>query len=183
MQIIPSNNFSEYGMGEHVSILGDVYSFGILLLEIFTGKRPTDKQFQDNLTLHNFIKMQLPNRAMEILDNSALCEVTGISKTWLEGWRNLTSEEQESLICILRIGVVCSADFPQVRMSMDQVYKELSVIRDSFLCTRLNEQQRLPLSNRQFFSFVQFLNASIQGIQVKAILTPVFYFCRSIEYA
>lgn len=64
MNVIQTINFSEYGMGERVSIMGDVYSFGILLLEIFTGKKPTDKLFQENLNLHHFVKITLPDRAM-----------------------------------------------------------------------------------------------------------------------
>ncbi|KAL2553478.1 Leucine-rich repeat protein kinase family protein [Forsythia ovata] len=128
-------------MGGRVSILGDVYSFGILLLEIFTGKRPTDKLFQEDLNLHHFVKMALPERAMEILDNSALCEeVTGKAKTWHEGWRNLTIEQQECLICVLQIAVACSADLPQDRMTMCQVDREVSMIMDSFLHTGLSSQ-------------------------------------------
>ncbi|KAL7176587.1 hypothetical protein ACSBR2_030010 [Camellia fascicularis] len=57
----------EYDKGDMASILGDVYSFGILLLEMFTGKRPTDAMFKDHLNLHNFVKNALPDPVMEIV--------------------------------------------------------------------------------------------------------------------
>ncbi|XP_043694080.1 probable LRR receptor-like serine/threonine-protein kinase At3g47570 [Telopea speciosissima] len=46
----------EYGMGGRATIQGDVFSYGILLLEIFIEKRPTDQMFKDDLNLHNFAK-------------------------------------------------------------------------------------------------------------------------------
>ncbi|XP_058110878.1 probable LRR receptor-like serine/threonine-protein kinase At3g47570 [Magnolia sinica] len=42
----------EYGMGGNVSTSGDVYSYGILLLGLFAGKRPTEDMFKDGLSLH-----------------------------------------------------------------------------------------------------------------------------------
>ncbi|XP_043725936.1 probable LRR receptor-like serine/threonine-protein kinase At3g47570 [Telopea speciosissima] len=50
----------KYGIGGRATIQGDMFSYGILLLEMFTGKRPTDKMFTDNLNLHNFVKAALP---------------------------------------------------------------------------------------------------------------------------
>ncbi|KAG8378638.1 hypothetical protein BUALT_Bualt07G0006200 [Buddleja alternifolia] len=141
----------EYGMGVQVSILGDVYSFGILLLEIFTGKRPTDDDISpENSSLHHFVKMGLPERVTEMLDNSALCgEVTGNAETWNESWKYLTNEQKESLIYILQIGVSCSFESPKDRMSMRQVYKELLMIKDLFLGTGFNEEHKLlSLRNR-----------------------------------
>ena len=38
----------------------DVYSFGILLLEMFTEKSPTDEMFKDSLNIHNFVRTDVP---------------------------------------------------------------------------------------------------------------------------
>ncbi|TKW40303.1 hypothetical protein SEVIR_1G237162v4 [Setaria viridis] len=41
----------DYGQSVHASTPGDVYSFGIVLLEMLIGKRPTDFMFSALLTL------------------------------------------------------------------------------------------------------------------------------------
>ncbi|GFS37765.1 leucine-rich repeat protein kinase family protein [Actinidia rufa] len=58
----------EYGMGSEASTYGDVYSYGILLLEMFTGKRPTDDMFKGDLNLHNFAEIAFPETVGEIAD-------------------------------------------------------------------------------------------------------------------
>ncbi|XP_017984238.1 PREDICTED: probable LRR receptor-like serine/threonine-protein kinase At3g47570 [Theobroma cacao] len=62
----------EYAVGGAVSTYGDVYSYGILLLEMFTGRRPTDDIFKDGSNLHNFAKKAIPEQVMEILDPTML---------------------------------------------------------------------------------------------------------------
>ncbi|KAK1394290.1 hypothetical protein POM88_013346 [Heracleum sosnowskyi] len=70
----------EYGMGSDISIQGDVYSFGILLLELFTGRRPTDEVFRDGMNLHNFVNMAVGDQVMVVVDQSALYREEGITK-------------------------------------------------------------------------------------------------------
>ena len=61
-------------MGSDVSTYGDVCSFGILLLEMFTGKRPTNNMFKDRLNLHNNAEMALPGRVLEVIEPILLRE-------------------------------------------------------------------------------------------------------------
>ncbi|KAB1215793.1 hypothetical protein CJ030_MR4G010901 [Morella rubra] len=57
----------EYGLGNEVSTYGDVYSYGVLLLEMFTGRKPTDNMFKDGFTLHDFAKAGLQEQVIDIL--------------------------------------------------------------------------------------------------------------------
>ncbi|XP_008223897.1 PREDICTED: probable LRR receptor-like serine/threonine-protein kinase At3g47570 [Prunus mume] len=110
----------EYGMGSEVSISGDVYSFGILLLEMFTGKRPTDDMFSANLNLHTYVKMAFPDRIRKIADSQVLQE--GVDETLKE----------ECLSSIFRIGIACSAESPTDRLkNINDVVSELRSIRKS----------------------------------------------------
>ncbi|KAK4362691.1 hypothetical protein RND71_017932 [Anisodus tanguticus] len=118
---LPNLGNLEYGMGAKLSVLGDIYSFGILTLEIFTGKRPTYTCFQESLSLHHFEKRALPKGVMELLDRTTLdCEMPGKAENGEECWANLNKEQVECLVDILEIGVACSAESPRDRLTMRQ---------------------------------------------------------------
>ncbi|GKV21213.1 hypothetical protein SLEP1_g31210 [Rubroshorea leprosula] len=61
-------SFLQYGMGSEVSISGDIYSYWILVLEMMTGKKPTDNLFQGGFNLHHYARMTLPDQIVEIVD-------------------------------------------------------------------------------------------------------------------
>ncbi|CAM8949316.1 unnamed protein product [Rhodiola kirilowii] len=72
----------EYGMSGNVSRQGDMYSYGILLLEMITGKKPTDKIFKDSLNLHNFCKLALSESTFtDVLDPCLLTELYAIANS------------------------------------------------------------------------------------------------------
>ncbi|CAL1385250.1 unnamed protein product [Linum trigynum] len=114
----------EYGMGNEVSTSGDVYSYGMLLLELFTGRRPTDEMFEDGLNLNLHAKVDSWEEANEILDVFLLDE---IEETMIYAARNTIV--QECVLSILRLGVVASAESPEQRMSISDVAVELLGIK------------------------------------------------------
>ncbi|XP_073012942.1 receptor kinase-like protein Xa21 [Typha latifolia] len=67
----------EYGMANKVSTSGDIYSYGILLLEMFTGKRPIDESFKDGLSLRMYVEMAQANQVIDIVDRDMLEEQNG----------------------------------------------------------------------------------------------------------
>ncbi|MBA0813905.1 hypothetical protein Gohar_027723, partial [Gossypium harknessii] len=124
----------EYGMGSELSIKGDVYSYGILLLEMFTGKRPTDERFKEGLSLHNFVKVAFPERVIEIVDPLLVQEK--VKQGTLNGKLLGDDRHFQCLISIFEIGLTCSAELPSERMHMSDVVTKLSFVRDKLCPTR-----------------------------------------------
>ncbi|TYH74836.1 hypothetical protein ES332_D05G431000v1 [Gossypium tomentosum] len=138
---IISPNGLKYGMGSELSTKGDVYSYGILLLEIFTGKRPTDEMFKEGLNLHNFVKAALPEQVFEIIDPILLQDqVTRetIAESSLNGINQGNNKHLRCLNSILKIGLTCSAESPSERFDMSDVVTKLCSIRDMLYSTRLH---------------------------------------------
>ena len=131
---------AEYGMGNEVSTFGDIYSYGILLLEMFTGKRPTDNIFKDNLNLHDFITGALLEQVSNIVDPIIIWESED-----METRRNDTHIQNriecpkilECLILIFGIGVSCCMESPRERMNIGDVLAQLHLIREKLLRTRI----------------------------------------------
>ncbi|KAH1045421.1 hypothetical protein J1N35_036205 [Gossypium stocksii] len=128
----------EYGMGSELSIKGDVYSYGNLLLEMFIGKKPTDERFKEDLSLHNFFKIALPERVIEILDPILIQEK--VKQGPLNGKILGDDKHFQCLNSIFKIGLTCSAELPSARMHMSDVVTKLSFIRDKLRPTRLRHE-------------------------------------------
>lgn len=114
-------------MGCEVTTKGDIYSYGILL-EMLTGKRPTDDVFDEDMNLHKFAKGAIPDRALEILDPTLVQEMEEEEEA--EGIDNRQkSVVLECLISILEIGVNCCLELPTQRMQTSEIVAQLQVVK------------------------------------------------------
>ncbi|GJV96786.1 kinase-like domain-containing protein [Tanacetum coccineum] len=111
----------EYGLGSEMTSSGDVYSFGILLLEVMTGKRPTDDMFKEGLCLHKFAYMSLPDHVIDVIDDDAIV---------LQSTEANAKKVEECLVATIKIGVSCSVDSPAERMKIEITVSELQRILD-----------------------------------------------------
>ncbi|XVF83919.1 hypothetical protein PTKIN_Ptkin16aG0532700 [Pterospermum kingtungense] len=130
----------EYGLGRTVTTYGDVHSYGIVLLEMFTGRRPTNEMFKDNWNLHSFVKTALPNQVVDIADPTLLQESFN-EETMINGNFNESSSQKDdrvlqSLNSVFEIGVACSSKLPTERMNMANVVAQLCSIKDKLFPTQ-----------------------------------------------
>ncbi|KAL3652191.1 hypothetical protein CASFOL_001872 [Castilleja foliolosa] len=109
----------EYGMGGFVSVKCDVYSYGIVLMEVFTRNRPNDEIFSGNLSLRTWVKDSMPNAVINIIDSNLLRRDEDASM----------SQKLSCLSSIMELGLNCSVESPNERMGIKDVIVALSKIK------------------------------------------------------
>ncbi|KAI5447713.1 hypothetical protein KIW84_015242, partial [Lathyrus oleraceus] len=105
----------EYGSKGVISVKGDVYSYGIMLMEIFTAKKPTNEMFAGELTLKTWISESMGRSIMEIVDF------------------NLGSQHEKEIHEILALALRCCEDSPEARINIIDVSTSLIKIKTLFL--------------------------------------------------
>uniref|UniRef100_A0A0E0IUH7 Receptor kinase-like protein Xa21 n=1 Tax=Oryza nivara TaxID=4536 RepID=A0A0E0IUH7_ORYNI len=92
----------EYGVGNTASTHGDIYSYGILVLETVTGKRPTDSTFRTAWSLRQYVEPGLHGRLTDVIDRKLVFD----SENCLQAQDvSPCSRTSECLVSLLRLGL------------------------------------------------------------------------------
>ncbi|CDP16049.1 unnamed protein product [Coffea canephora] len=108
----------EYGLQGQVSSKCDVYSFGIMIMEVFTRKSPNDKMFGENLSLKSWVSDSMPDGLVCVVD------------------ANLLKPNHEKLDCIssiMKVALNCTKESPRERSNMHDVLADLKKIKTLLL--------------------------------------------------
>ncbi|PNT78412.1 hypothetical protein BRADI_1g78821v3 [Brachypodium distachyon] len=120
-----------------VSRKSDVFSFGIMLLEVFTGKRPSNAMFVGESNLGHWVSEAFPVRLTDIVDEKLLLGEE-ISTRGFHDQTNITSSASPSTACnsnffvpTFELGLECSSESPDQRASMSEIVVRLkNIIKD-----------------------------------------------------
>lgn len=112
---------TEYGREGKVSRKCDVYSYGIMLMETFTKKKPTDEIFAGEMSLKRWVG-----------DSLLSCSVTEVADAnLLNCEENDFSAREQCVSSIFSLAMDCTVDLPEKRISMKDVANRLVRIRET----------------------------------------------------
>ncbi|PHU19218.1 hypothetical protein BC332_10369 [Capsicum chinense] len=108
----------EYGLDGLVSTKCDVYSYGVMLLETFTRRKPNE--FDGDLSLKQWVSYSLPEAVMDIVD---------VNLVTPQG----NQKEIDVVASIMKVALVCCAESPARRTNMKYVVGMLQKIKIQLL--------------------------------------------------
>jgi len=97
-----------------------VYSFGVMLLEMISGKQPTDVIFQEGLTLHDWVRGHYPHDVGAVLAHAP----------WRARAPAAAAAAEVAVVELIELGLVCTQHSPVLRPTMADVCHEITLLKE-----------------------------------------------------
>lgn len=100
----------EYAYSSKATTKCDIYSFGVVLMELITGKKPVEAEFGDNKNIIYWVSTKVDTKegAIEVLD------------------KRLSASFRDEMFQVLRIAIRCTCKAPTLRPTMNEVVQLLT---------------------------------------------------------
>ena len=99
-----------------------MFSFGIMLLEVFTGKRPTDPMFIGDQSIREWVRQSFMSEIVHVLDDKLL-----------HGPSSADCDLKLFVPPIFELGLLCSSVAPHQRLSMSEVVVALKKVKNDYI--------------------------------------------------
>ncbi|KAF3678500.1 hypothetical protein T459_11423 [Capsicum annuum] len=110
----------EYGQDGLVSTKCDVYSYGIMLLETFSRRKPSE--FEGDLSLKHWVSYSLPDAVIDVADANLVLPTD-----------NHVMKKLDCVASIMKVALDCCDEYPTRRKNMKDVVGMLQKIRIQLL--------------------------------------------------
>lgn len=103
---------AEYGYTLKVDEKSDIYSYGVVLLELLTGKMPVDPSFDESVDIVEWVRRKVNNSSKGATTPEAALDSDIVGQC---------KHVQEEMTLVLKIALLCTAKLPKDRPSMRDI--------------------------------------------------------------
>jgi hypothetical protein len=95
---------------------------------MFTGKRPTDPLFVNELNIVSFVERNFPDQILQVIDTSLQEECQANTQENMDTYKGAC----QCMFALLQVALSCTRQLPDERITMREAASKIRVIKNSY---------------------------------------------------